>query len=739
MVGAVFCVSRQGVSAMRQSIPVAELLEMLGYDHADVVTPCIGPLPNGLTFNRYLQLQAGTPVAEGQSRLPEDLGELADWYVESTFRDKWREVGQTTRSVATFNRQRHKRGTDEVSGAAWLALEEGLMTAFGHPWWLGEAGRCASDVQFGLEALLSKSAELSLAFLTSEAAYRSVGLVTAIHVDNKRMTFHRTGRGQGAIAVTHFPRAMPAELDHGSIAHFIGRGHASSVRKMFKDSEAQNTRASILAMDITIVLRRWLSHWYDDLEIEVGENVGDPLLVNGEKYGEVVEIKINQDTGLPDPDGEVCRVVLITRDVKTHCFRTFEELPVVEAGQYFNLPRTYPGERLDKSIIEVSWDEPEGAWVKRMSVKSLSIMLGLLWILLVRRRGEREVSAEIEKRRELAVERQLAQEQAAAAEARAEAAEAALARMKAEQQAASERAKTSVFARIVGTSIPSSLASQVIAGKLVEAFTSQVAVMFVDTVGFSVLADDSAPDGLTAIESHRFTGVLMQAVKDYVRDHWRVGLTGPSDLGDGFMVYVLPQGGKLQAAHIDLLVRMAHKLNEWATRNPVQLKSGAWHHFQLRCGINAGSAAVGNTQNAEGTHSGLVRILGDTVNVAARIESAAPAGGVAISTSAVNLYNGAVTPLPNEDILMGEKTYRRMQITAKHGRIISVYGQVVEDQPTYQPLDGRRPDHDTDPGGPDQKVTDMREHHSRSGAAPASGAALEDIFEEQRQAAGKSD
>jgi adenylate cyclase len=105
-------------------------------------------------------------------------------------------------------------------------------------------------------------------------------------------------------------------------------------------------------------------------------------------------------------------------------------------------------------------------------------------------------------------------------------------------------------------------------------------------------------------------------------------------IGDALMVVFNRRGDQpdhpARAARAGLDIQ--ERTGEIARRRP------GWPVF--RVGINTGEAAVGVLGAAGGrTHT----VIGDTVNLAARLESKAPAGGVAVGPETLRRLDGATT------------------------------------------------------------------------------------------------
>ena len=105
-------------------------------------------------------------------------------------------------------------------------------------------------------------------------------------------------------------------------------------------------------------------------------------------------------------------------------------------------------------------------------------------------------------------------------------------------------------------------------------------------------------------------------------------------IGDDLMVTFNARGD--QPDHAERAARAALALHKATAA--IAARRPEWPRF--RAGVNTGEAAVGVLGTAGGrTHTA----IGDTVNLAARLEGKAPVGGVAVSAATVERLRGART------------------------------------------------------------------------------------------------
>ena len=141
----------------------------------------------------------------------------------------------------------------------------------------------------------------------------------------------------------------------------------------------------------------------------------------------------------------------------------------------------------------------------------------------------------------------------------------------------------------------------------------ETSVLFADLQGFTTFSEQQAPEEVTAMLNDYFA-VAVPAVLGHGGEVDRI-------VGDALMVTFNTHGD--QPDHAERAVRAGLALQratqEVAGRHP------GWPRF--RVGVNTGPATV----SVLGAHGGRTHtVIGDTVNTASRIESRAPAGGVAV-------------------------------------------------------------------------------------------------------------
>jgi class 3 adenylate cyclase len=155
----------------------------------------------------------------------------------------------------------------------------------------------------------------------------------------------------------------------------------------------------------------------------------------------------------------------------------------------------------------------------------------------------------------------------------------------------------------------------------------EISVLFADLEGFTAFSETHEPEEVTRVLNEYFA-VAVPAVKTpYGGEVDRI-------IGDALMVTFNKRGD--QPDHAERAAGAGLALQQATLR----LAEGHPDWPRFRVGINSGLVSV-SVLGAEGgrTHT----IIGDTVNIASRIESQAPAGGVAIGPDTKALLPNAVT------------------------------------------------------------------------------------------------
>jgi class 3 adenylate cyclase len=162
-----------------------------------------------------------------------------------------------------------------------------------------------------------------------------------------------------------------------------------------------------------------------------------------------------------------------------------------------------------------------------------------------------------------------------------------------------------------------------------------VSVLFADLQGFTTFSESHDPAEVSEMLNVYFERVIPPIVDEFGGDVDRL-------IGDAIMATFNRRGD--QPDHAVMAGRAAIVLQERASE--VADAHPGWPRF--RVGVNTGEAVLGVLGAAGGrTHT----VIGDTVNVASRLEAKAPVGGVAVSAATViHLPDAVVEPLGELDV-----------------------------------------------------------------------------------------
>lgn len=178
------------------------------------------------------------------------------------------------------------------------------------------------------------------------------------------------------------------------------------------------------------------------------------------------------------------------------------------------------------------------------------------------------------------------------------------------------------FCHKCGTSLETSLSPQ---DRSQEGERKIVSVLFADTAGFTAIAEMLDPEEIAQI--------MQDCLSILTHEIERYGGTVTQFTGDGVMaLFGAPN------AHEDHAKRACHA--GIAIRTAIlPFSKGFLNHygseFKMRVGINSGIVVVGSVDSGYGTAE--YTALGDTINIASRIESLAPPGEVCCSADTFKL------------------------------------------------------------------------------------------------------
>jgi class 3 adenylate cyclase len=158
----------------------------------------------------------------------------------------------------------------------------------------------------------------------------------------------------------------------------------------------------------------------------------------------------------------------------------------------------------------------------------------------------------------------------------------------------------------------------------------EISVLFADLEGFTAFSETHEPDEVARMLNEYFAAAVPAVVTPYGGDVDRI-------IGDALMVTFNKRGD--QPDHAERAAGAGLALQRATSRLAEQHPE--WPRF--RAGINSGQVSVSLLGAAGGrTHT----IVGDTVNIASRIEGTAPTGSVAIGPETkAQLPQAVTTPL----------------------------------------------------------------------------------------------
>jgi class 3 adenylate cyclase/tetratricopeptide (TPR) repeat protein len=179
-----------------------------------------------------------------------------------------------------------------------------------------------------------------------------------------------------------------------------------------------------------------------------------------------------------------------------------------------------------------------------------------------------------------------------------------------------------------------------------EAERRQATVLFADLVGFTSFSEKSGEEAAYAL-MQQVAGLMTGAVEEQ-------GGTVRNFTGDGIMalfgVPVALEDAPLRACRAALAIhdRLASAARDIAARHGIRP--------QLRIGINTGPVIVGKVPSG---HSSTVTALGDTVNLASRLQALAKPEGVLLSDATHRLVQGLTETEPAGEHEIKGKTERQ--------------------------------------------------------------------------------
>jgi adenylate cyclase len=155
----------------------------------------------------------------------------------------------------------------------------------------------------------------------------------------------------------------------------------------------------------------------------------------------------------------------------------------------------------------------------------------------------------------------------------------------------------------------------------------EVSILFADLAGFTSFSERHDPGEVARMLNEYFEKVIPPVAE-------RLGGEVDRIIGDALMVTFNRRGD--QPDHAERAARAALAIQDATARTVAQHPD--WPRF--RVGVNTGEAMVGVLGTAGGR---TLTVIGDTVNLASRLEGQAPPGGVAIGAETARRLRGART------------------------------------------------------------------------------------------------
>ncbi|HLX11085.1 MAG TPA: adenylate/guanylate cyclase domain-containing protein [Thermoanaerobaculia bacterium] len=172
---------------------------------------------------------------------------------------------------------------------------------------------------------------------------------------------------------------------------------------------------------------------------------------------------------------------------------------------------------------------------------------------------------------------------------------------------------------------------------------AEATVLFADLVGFTAFAEDSTPEHAAEL-LNAFLNLSVEAI-------FAAGGTLDKFIGDCVMAFFgapMPQPDHAERA-VRAAVEIQRNLQAWSAARAAQGLPG----FAARVAVNSGPVVVGDIGSARRVD---YTVLGNTVNVAARLEAVARPGDVVLGPETHRLLGGAIPTEP-----LGEYQLRGLQ------------------------------------------------------------------------------
>jgi adenylate cyclase len=168
---------------------------------------------------------------------------------------------------------------------------------------------------------------------------------------------------------------------------------------------------------------------------------------------------------------------------------------------------------------------------------------------------------------------------------------------------------------------------------------AEVSVLFADLVDFTPLAESAEPEEVAALLADYFTGAV-EAI-------FAAGGTLDKFIGDGVMAFF---GAPVaQADHAERAVRAAHSIQAAVGRWNDERAGAGQPAVAVRIAVHSGTVVVGEVGSEQRVD---YTVLGNTVNVAARLEGVAGPGEIVVSGATLERLEPDVAAEPLGEVAL---------------------------------------------------------------------------------------
>ena len=194
----------------------------------------------------------------------------------------------------------------------------------------------------------------------------------------------------------------------------------------------------------------------------------------------------------------------------------------------------------------------------------------------------------------------------------------------------------------------------------------RVTVLFADVSGYTALSENLDPEDVAEIMNRLFEAVTIEI--------HRYGGTVDKYSGDAVMaLFGAPQALE---NHEEMAVRASMAMQSVIRQFSADLEADRGFKVQMRIGLNTGEVLAGLVG---GLKARSYTVMGDTVNLAARLESAAPVGGILASAETTRTLHAIFDFEPPQQITVKGKSepitvYVVVGERAERGRVRGVSG-----------------------------------------------------------------